>query len=303
MNIVLLLIKQLITMSLYMVIGIILFKKKIITELESTELAKLLLWLIIPAVIIKSFCVEPTQNRVSALIISTVASVIALALSIVCSYLFFKKQEINFFAASFANAGFIGIPLVQATLGSECVFYITALIVLLNILQWFFSYYLFAEKAIKSKTSIIRNPIIISVIIGLILFFTGTGYRMPDAFTSILNGLGDLNTPLAMLVLGIYFAQSDIRSIWKNTGLYKLSAVRLLIIPLITLLCLQIIIPSDNINIKLAILISASAPVGSNVAMYSKLYNKDYIYASNTVVFTTIFSILSLPLILFLANH
>ena len=55
-------------------------------------------------------------------------------------------------------------------------------------------------------------------------------------------------------------------------------------------------------EIRMIVLLGAAAPVGSNVAVYAQLYNSDYPYACQTVALSTIFSIVSLPLIMQLAN-
>lgn len=81
---------------------------------------------------------------------------------------------------------------------------------------------------------------------------------------------------------------------------YMLSAVRLVLIPLLTLFLLLIM--GLEKNIVTAILIAASAPVGANIAVYAQLHGKDYIYVSKTVVFSTSLSLVTLPLVLLLAQ-
>lgn len=137
-------------------------------------------------------------------------------------------------------------------------------------------------------------------LIGLALFFTGLGEHLPAVVSTTLNGLAALNAPLAMLILGGYLAQTQIKDMFTTPRLYWLSAVRLTIIPLITLLVFwPLPIPSE---IKLAVFIAASAPVGANVAVYAQLHGLDYSYACQTVSLTTLFSVIVLPLMLMVAN-
>ena len=51
-------------------------------------------------------------------------------------------------------------------------------------------------------------------------------------------------------------------------------------------------------NIKLAVIIAASAPIGSNVAVFAQIYDLDYTYAVKTVCLTTILSVVSMPFII-----
>ena len=49
-------------------------------------------------------------------------------------------------------------------------------------------------------------------------------------------------------------------------------------------------------------MIVAACPVGSNVAVYAQLHGKDYPYAVETVVISTILSILTIPLMMYLSS-
>lgn len=300
MDVVTLLIRQIITMFLYMVVGLILFRTKKISKQGSADLAALLVWLIIPVVVVKSYCVTPTRERIIGLGLSMLASLLSLLLAMVISHLLFKKRPIDNFAAAFSNAGFIGIPLVQATLGAEAVFYVTSFVAFLNILQWIYGVAVITEKKMKASKSNFLNPLVLGTLLGLILFFTGLGAKLPTVLSGTLAGLSALNAPLAMLVLGVYLAQADMKTLWNDLALYKLSLVRLVLIPLVTFLLLWVL-PLDN-TIRLTLLIAASAPVGANVAVYAQLHGKDYVYASKTVVISTILSLVTMPLIILMAQ-
>lgn len=300
MGVVSLLIRQIITMVLYMVIGFLLFRGKKITKTGSTDLATLLIWLIVPVVVIKSYCVEPTAQRIAGLGISAGATLLCLAASIGISRLVYKKHPIEHFGAAFSNAGFIGIPLVQAALGDGAVFYVTTFVALLNSLQWVYGVAVLKEEKLKPSKSMVLNPLVISMLIGLLLFFTGLGAKLPEIVMATMGGISAMNAPLAMLVMGVYLAQADLKSLWIDGRLYLISLIRLAVIPLVTLLLLWLL-PIDD-TIILALLLTASAPVGANVAVYAQLHNKDYVYATKTVVTSTLLSLVSMPLILTLAQ-
>ena len=53
---------------------------------------------------------------------------------------------------------------------------------------------------------------------------------------------------------------------------------------------------------KLAILLASACPVGSNVAVYSQLHGADYPYAVQTVVISTLLSILTIPAMVWCAD-
>ena len=288
--------QQTLTMAIYMLVGFALFKGGKITKEGSKSLANLLVWLIIPAVIINSFCVELSLEKLRALGLSALLAAVALAVSAAISHFAFKKSPVDNFAAAFSNCGFMGIPLVRAGFGDEAVFLLVGFVVLLNLLQWTYGAALLkGDKGAVSLKGVLLNPITVGTAAGVVLFVTGLGSRLPGVRGGAIGGLAALNAPVAMLVLGIYMAQTSLKETVMSPRLYVLSAVRLLLIPAVTLALLTPL-PVD-LTMKYVILLGASAPVGANVAVYAQLYGKDYSYACRTVVLSTVLSILTLPVL------
>lgn len=290
------LLKQLMIMSIFICIGYILFKKKMITVNGSKELSNLLLYIVLPAVIINSYNVKSTPERVEGIIISFIVSLIALILSIcVCALVYGKRKKIEHFGVSFSNAGFMGIPIATAIIGNENVFYISAFVALLNILQWTYGVVVMTEsKDCIKLDKLIKNPILIAMVIGLSIFFLQI--PVPEVATKTISSLASLNAPMAMIILGVYLAQTDIKSVFVGKEMYITSFIRLVFIPVFTLLMLYFL--PINQNIKLAVIIAASAPIGSNVAVFAQIYNLDYKHAVKTVCLTTILSVISMPFII-----
>ena len=290
------LLKQLMIMSIFICIGYILFKKKMITVNGSKELSNLLLYIVLPAVIINSYNVKSTPERVEGIIISFIVSLIALILSIcVCALVYGKRKKIEHFGVSFSNAGFMGIPIATAIIGNENVFYISAFVALLNILQWTYGVVVMTEsKDCIKLDKLIKNPILIAMVIGLSIFFLQI--PVPEVATKTISSLASLNAPPAMIILGVYLAQTDIKSVFVGKEMYITSFIRLVFIPVFTLLMLYFL--PINQNIKLAVIIAASAPIGSNVAVFAQIYNLDYKHAVKTVCLTTILSVISMPFII-----
>ena len=302
MGIVTVLFQQNIIMFIYMLVGYVLYKNRLISAKGSGEIGKILLYVIMPVSIINSYIKDFSQEMLVGFLLSFVAALLSLILAIVVSALFFhRRSAIREFGAAFSNAGFIGIPLVQMTLGSDAVFYVASYVALLNILQWTYGVLILTKDRSKvSVKKIATNPIVIALIIGLILFFFPI--QLPDILTTVISTLASMNGPLAMIVLGAYLAQIPLRSLFTDRLTYQCTAVRLLIIPVLTILLLTLVIPEAYSDIRLALLLVASAPVGSNVAIFAQLYDKEYTDAVKDVCLSTVFSIATMPLIVALAN-
>ena len=302
MDFIILLLKQNILMLLYLLIGYFLFRKKLIGISGSADIGRMLLHIVMPAAILKAYMTSYTPERLIGLILSFLAALLALLLAIFISRIFFKKEQaIERFGAAFSNAGFIRIPLVQMTLGEEAVFYISSFVALLNILQWTYGVFILTgDRNTFSFQKLRTNPVILSFLGGLLLFFLPV--TLPDLLTGMIGSLAAMNGPLAMIVLGTYLAQVSPGSLFKEKLAYRSSFVRLILIPILTIILLGFF-PAEYHTLKLAVLIAASAPIGSNVAIFAQLYGQDYTRAVKEVCLSTLLCMITLPLITGLADY
>jgi predicted permease len=296
----LILINQIITMFILSGIGFILFKAGKLTLEGSKNIGNILIFLSLPCVIINGFRVERTPERITGFLLSILAAVVALLIAIAISKLFFKNDEIAAFSASFSNPGFFGVPLIVASMSNGAVFYIASFIACINILQWSYGVSLLTHgKSGFTVKNLLKAPFVYATIIGIVLFLTQL--QLPTIIDKCIGFLAGLNTPLAMFTIGIYLAQVDIVDMLKRKSVYVTALVRLVIIPLVTLAALWAI-PSSLTEMKIAVLIASACPVGSNVAVYAQLHNSDYGYAVEEVVISTLLSVISIPLIVYLGE-
>lgn len=302
MEIVSLLFRQNVIMFLYLCIGYMLYKKKVITAHGSGEIGRLLLHVIMPAAIIKSYIKDYSREMLAGFLVSFGAALFALLLAMLISRLVFRRRSaIRQFGAAFSNAGFIGIPLVQMTLGEEAVFYVASFVAILNILQWTYGVFIMTgDRTQISLKKITTNPIAVSLAIGLLLFFLPV--KLPAIVTGVIGTLASMNGPLAMIVLGAYLAQVPLKELFTDRLTYLCAAVRLILIPVLTMLCL-FLIPEDFGTVRLAVMLAAAAPVGSNVAIFAQIYDKEYTDAVKDVCLSTVLSILTMPIVIGLANY
>ncbi len=301
MDIVILLLKQNLIMLIYLLIGYFLFKKKLVSTQGSGDIGRMLLYIVMPVAIIKAYIIDFSVERLQGLLISFLAAVFSLMLSIVISRFAFRNEEgIERFGAAFSNAGFIGIPLVQMTLGTEAVFYVSSFVALLNILQWTYGVLVMTgDRSVISFQKVRTNPIVISFLVGIALFLLPI--PLPQVVESVLGTVSSMNGPLAMIVLGVYLAQVPLKSLFTEGIVYRCTFVRLILIPVLTLL-LMMLVPKEYYLVKMAVLIAASAPVGSNVAIFAQLYEKDYTRAVKEVCMSTLCCIITLPIIVGIAG-
>lgn len=292
--------RQSIIMFVYMAIGGLLFQKGLITKEGSKSLANLLLYVVLPCVVVKSFCVARTPERVSGLLVSFLAAFGILLLAMAVSHLLFKKNPIDDFGAAFSNAGFMGFPLVAAVQGSEAIFYAAGFVALLNALQWTYGQSLISgDPSYRSPKAILKNPLVLSLLLGILIFCFEL--PVPAIASDLLAALAALNAPLAMVILGVYLAQTDPKTLFNDPHLYVVAAVRLVLIPLLTAWMLKLL-PAQYAAITTTLVIVAAAPIGSNVAVYAQKLGKDYAYAVRGVCLSTLLSAITMPLLMLLVG-
>lgn len=290
---------QILLMFLLSAAGFYLYKRRYITEEGLRTIGNILIHLVLPSVIVKSFLVERTPEHLEGLLVSGIAGIGCVLFSMLVSRLLFGKDPIACFGSSFSNPGFFGVPLVIAALSEESVFYMASYLAALNIGQFTYGVAIMTGKkdSVRPK-AIVTAPFFLATVLGLALFFLAP--PIPDLAGKALDAVTAVNMPLAMFTIGCYLAAADVSRVFRKKEVYLVTAARLLLIPLLTMVLLLLFIPSGFQTVRLVLMITAACPVGANVAVYAQLHGRDYGYAVSTVIVSTLFSVLTIPSIIYL---
>lgn len=204
-------------------------------------------------------------------------------------------------AMVFSNAGFMGIPLEQAILGAEGVFYGVVYVVMFNIFIWSWGLREMRGrgKGAASIRPMIINPGTIGVAVGLPLFLLSK--TLPSVVRTPVSLLADLNTPLAMLVIGFYLAGADFRRVARTPSAYLAAFVRLVVFPVAMIALLYPFRAHFPRAMMIALVIAASAPVAAMVSMFAAKFGRDVDLSVGLVSGTTLISILTMPPVIALA--
>ena len=290
-------------MLILIVVGYLVTKKGMLTERGASEITTLLIQIVTPCLIVNSFLTSEDSLSPGELLLSVGTSALAIALSIGLSLLFFRKEpegrkKVLRFAVSFSNAGFMGLPLVEGIVGSKGVMYGSFFIVVFNIFCWTYGYRMMSGGAKVSLRTVLLNPGIIGLAVGLPLYFLGL--QLPAVLAEPVGFFSDLNTPLAMLIIGSYIAKVDLHSFVSDMAVYQMAALRLIVAPALFLACLLLLRPEPVLLVTSVI--QASAPVAANTVLFAVQYGGDSQLASKTVAVSTVLSILTIPLFTILAQ-
>ena len=295
-DMVFILIQQIVVMLGMMAIGVALIKTKQINEKGVTQLSNIAMYVATPAVVIQAFAIDYNKAQlINGLWVALFFSLGLLISIIIARLVCGRADRVGQYAVIFSNTGFVGIPIIQSLLGPEYVFYVTMTMAAGTFVMWTYGIYLISgDASLISVKKIVTNPAVIALVVGLVLFFAPV--HLPAIVNQVLTGMANLNTGLAMIVLGANLGSSNIGLMIADRRLYKVSVLRLIVVPALVLLTL-FVMPCP-FEIKMVVLISEATPSGAATSMLAQMFGGDYQYGTGLVIITTLLSMITMPLVL-----
>lgn len=301
--------KQVLVMFLLLITGYILYKIKVVDDSGKGQITNIVLYVVTPCLIINTYQMDYNADTAKNILLGLIMSAGGIVLSIfIANVVRIKANKENLtterFAMSFANCGFMGIPLINAVFAEIGVLYCTTYVTMFNLFCWTYGVLLMDNNKEKKKKTWAQRlkPLctttIFSIIAGLIMYFCNI--KLPQTLNTVTDYIASMNTPLAMIVSGIYIAQSDILSAFKNIRVYFLSAVKCLVIPLIFMLCI-IPMPLDY-TLKMTILICMACPTAATTMLFANRFGGNEKMASYIFTLTTLFSVVTIPAVVLIAE-
>ena len=296
---------QVLVLFILIGVGALLSKLGFITDKGSRTMTDVVLYAVTPCVIINAFQREYQPRLLNGLLITLAAAFLTLGFSVLLAELLYRKMDISRgvvlkFAVVFSNCGFMALPLQQAVLGDDGVFYGAAYVAMFNIFMWTYGLIAMSRKTQpKEALKAIVNPGIIGTVIGLLLFVFSI--KLPTVISTPVSMLSALNTPVPMLVIGHQLMQSDIRRVLIDKDAYIAMAIRLIILPL-AVMGVMLLLRVDPI-VTTATVIAVSAPVAAFTTMMATKYGRDVELSAGIVSASALFSLITMPLTVGLTQY
>lgn len=301
--------EQVIILYIIVAVGFIADKKGVFTEKTARAANDLLFYIITPCVIINSFLTTEFSSETSkGFLLAALGGGVTHVLGVILSVPFFKNNEnknnaVFKFACIYGNMGYMALPLAQAVLGSEGVFYCSAGIIVFQVFTFTHGVWQMnrgnSEAGKFDPKKLFLNPGVIAVCIGLPFFLLKV--NMPEVIMKPVSFIGSMNTPLAMLMLGTYMSNAGLRTIFKNKEQYLVAVVKIIAVPL----AFYAIMKTTGLlsgALFTSCMIQASAPSANNTVMFAAKYGRDTGVASKTVAFVSFASILTMPVMIALTQ-
>lgn len=301
------------TLFLVMAVGFLCRRVGIIDDTASKKLSALILKVGQPAMIILALAKPEysTENLKIAGIVVLLGFILhfffALFAYFACMPIKNKdKRNISEFGLIFTNCAFIGFPIFEALFGDIGLFMAAFLVVSFNTLIWTLGVSIFARGKDDNKLTIkkaIINFGTIPCVVGFALYMLknpAIGFTMPAFVSTGFQYLTNLCTPISLLITGALIATQKPKQIVASPTLYYFNLLKLFVLPLIVCLITKLI----GLGETYALFATAAAalPAASSVAMMTELYKLDSGYSSLIVGTSSLISVLSLPLVLKIAQ-
>lgn len=293
---------QVVILMILILIGYACGKRKVLNDEAVDSMSTIALMIASPCTIIESFVREYDAGMAKGMLFVVLITFVVHAIAYFVSKLTFRgndaRSRVLRFEIIFGNCGYMGIPLVKMILGSTGVFYGGIFLGIFNIIIWTLGIVLMSgdNKDISIKKLI--NPNIIAVFVGALIFLLSI--PVPDIVLQPIKYMSSLFIPIPMMVIGYCLSKISFAEIFTQLDYYIVCLMRLIIVPII-LLGLLYIIKVDKV-IALCCIISSAVPASASSSMMTILYKQDYETAANIVSVSTVLSIITLPIVIGIAQ-
>lgn len=308
-------IQQMVMIFILIGVGLLLYKKKMLSEMTSKQISGIIVNVTNPALLICSAFQDGPKVSVPELGMALGFYLLIYAILIAVSFLIprilrvpgmyhYSYQMLTIFG----NVGFIGIPLASAVLGTESLIFVSIYNLIFNILIYTFGISLLQKAEAKQLTTqsvnsdtAVTSPLWKKLInagtisaAATIVFYL-CDFRVPSIIPSTLNYMGQATTLLSMLVLGASVAQMTLKDIFSHPKLYWFTLMRQILVPIGCVMLLRPFIQNTLVLNTMALMLAV--PAGNMPLMLSKQLRVETDTISQGIILTTILSLVTIPIV------
>lgn len=295
------LLKQMIVLAIMMGIGYFLAKKDILDPKTSKKLSWIVVNICNPALMISAALAEntlPKETLLKSVYVAGGFYVILLVLGFFLPYILKDKtNKVYSMMLVFGNVGFMGYPVLASMYGPEAVLIASIFNIYYGVLIYTYGIMIISGKKFEVKNlKMLFNSGIVAAVIEIIIFVTGI--KLPEFMTKSFDMVADLTAPVSMMIIGATFVGLSLKKLIKDWRIMVFSLIRMIIVP-IALFPLFKLCSKDEMFLGVC-LVMAAVPVGSMNVMLANQYGGNTETSSKGVAFTTLISVVTMPLLFML---
>lgn len=292
---------------LFIVMGYILSRWKFVPDNAQAVLSKLENCVFIPALVLGTFIGNFTAQKIAAawelLLGSLLLAVAAIALSLLCVRFCSKdryERNIYTYGLCFSNFGFMGNAVVSALFPDIFLEYLIFTLPLWSLIYlWGVPALLMGDGGRQSLSRRLKNfvnPMFVCTVLGMLIGLLNI--PIPQFVSAAVSAAGSCMSPIAMLLTGMTIARFRLGDVLKIKGVYLVTALRLIVFPLLFLGFLAVVpLPQTFATCALC---SLAMPLGLNTIIIPSAQGKDTKVASGMALVSHVLSCLTIPVVLML---
>lgn len=296
------LIKQLLVLYIFIIVGVILGKWRKDMAAKSSLLSFLTVNLLLPSKTLlnfaNNFTVSYLQNNYITIFISVGILCLLVLLGGLTGKVLSRKdaygQKVYTYSVAVANYAYLGYVLVENALGEAALNDIMVFCVPFSIYCYTFGVSLLMDKKTDLKSLLTPTPL--AIVVGIFLGLTGI--RLPEVILTVAKNASAATGPVTMLLVGLVISGFTLKEILPTWESWAFSFVKLLLAPAMVfaickLLGLFMTVPG---SVYPSAVIMAAMPCGLNPVIYPRLIGKDCAMGAKLIPLTAILSMLTIPL-------
>ena len=290
---------------LFVVIGVgyVSSRLGVLNDKTADGISNVLMKVTFPALVIASmyqtYSRELLLNSVGILLISICVHLLLIFIAYLWSKWFDLPDEqmaVLRFVIIFGNTSLMGYPVVNAIYGKIGIFYASVFNIVTILLLFSYGIILLSHKKGGNMLKKMLNPGLIAVLLGYVIFLTQL--QIPYVILRPLQWIGEITIPMALLVIGNSLAGISPNHMLSEKQVWYVAIERMLAVPILLIFVLK------GLNIDQQLIgvsaIMTATPVALMAGVFARAYGCDGGLGDRSVVFTHLFSILTIPLIIIL---
>lgn len=286
-----------ITMLLLILIGALIKKIGIIQPTGQKNLNDLVIYLVLPCNIIKSFLIEWDHETLQQFALVLIISIAIQIVSVILGKVLYGKKELGHrmslqYGVICSNAGFLGNPVAEGVFGSIGLAMASIFLIPMRIMMWSSGIAIYTQSTDWKGTlkKVATHPCIIACFAGLILMLTQ--WQLPAVAEKTITTIGNCNTALSMMVIGMILADASLFALFDKEVLFY-SLLRLIVMPLaLYAICIATGVPALVTGVCVLL---TGMPAGATTSILASKYHADELFATRLVVASTILSMATIP--------
>lgn len=299
---IMLIVNQMIQLFIMIIIGYGMGKTSLFHSNFNQKLTQFVLNLVMPCMIVASVMSSNTTS-LALFDILKATFILIILLPIVSNlcirFLPISHKGLYMFMMMFPNVGFMGFPLMKAIFGNESLLSTAVInmgfnLSLFTLGAWVMNYD--QKENTKFYIKDLLSPGVIASLAALLIYAMNISF--PQVVSNPISLIGDMTTPLAMLIIGATLSQYKMKDVFLDFKVYLFALIIDFVIPILFYPLIHMII--NDAMIQGITLIILAMPVANGAVLFAKNYNQNEFLAAKTVFISTLMSIITIPILVYL---